>query len=358
MTDSVSLMQALAASADVWRQAQRARAPAPIPDAVPRHLLSKQRPAACLPMRNNSGAPAPPLVLLKRVTTPDHKEGRMKLDDLLKSAVYNLDQGNMNAAERLLDQCEQRLQKASVVHNHYYRGDDDEAVDDTWSQAADSNAEGNNASLDDDDDDDDDDDFNKIRKASDLHPVMGGSKPLPEPQAFATSGGHKADPYSLGSTPAVRAARPHKFDSLVQTIMERDSCSKNAAMSTARQEHPDAYQSYQSFVAGSPTNEQATRRAGRGVGKRMPMDYESLVSNEMLTKGVSWRTAETRIINQYGSTAFNDTNRMIKRAGSSIEAEFTHRANEIMDATGCERTEALRALRLQKRYLYDALNSV
>jgi hypothetical protein len=366
-----TILEAMSAAIDLQRAHSRllAAPPAEVPEAIPN--LHKRRPKSSwahvqnkiLPMVNNSGGGAPSLTLLKRVRTPDQKEGTMRIDDLLKSAVYNLERGNLSTAEQLLNNCERRIAKASVTHNHYYNSngnddddDDNGTVTDTWSEAADSNAEGNNASLDDDDEDDED---AFVRKASYHHRIQGGAEPLPEPsKGTPMRSGDSSDTYSLGTTPATRNPTRHKFEALTDKIADEEGCPKTEAQSRARQRFPDVYTSYQSAVADSPTSAQHTRRAGHGVGKAMPMDYESLVSNEMLTKGVSWRTAETRIINQYGSTAFNDSNRMIKRAGSSIEAEFTRRANEIMDATGCERTEALRALRLQKRYLYDALNSV
>ena len=273
--------------------------------------------------------------------------------DLIKSADAAIRSGDLDTAEQVLDRVNRALAKTN--HFHFYGSnntvDDDE--EDFESPSDPSNDDP------DDDSDDDDDDFDKrmIRKASDLHPVMGGAKPLPEPQAFGSSGGHRADPYKLGSEPATRPARAHKFDRLVEQVQDRDQCSKNEAMATARREYPDVYTSYQGFVASSPTSEQHTRRAGRGVGKSMPDSYEDLVSAEM-RKGVPWRIAEQRVINTHGSTAFNNRNRIIKSAVPSIDEEFTRHANEIMDATGCERTEALRALRLEKRYLYDALNSV
>jgi hypothetical protein len=343
-----SLMEMMKAAAEA-HQSMRPRQPAAEgpPDAIP----SLRKKAATLPMSNNAGGSAPPLVLLKRIGTPkeDQPMGN-KFSTLLKSAVGNLERGNLETAERLLAEAE-RMQKVSVVHNHYYG--DDETVDDTWSEAADGNAEGNNASLNDEPDDDDDEFDKRIRKASYHHPILGGAETLPEPKGTPVSTGHQADPYQLSVTPATRAASPHKFDRLVEHVQERDSCSKNEAMATARREYPDAYESFQEFVASSPTNEQATRRAGRGIGKSMPDTFEDLVASEM-RKGVSWRTAEQRVINTYGSTALN--RRMIK-SDRSVAAEFSKRATAIMWEDGVNRTEALRRLRKEQPWLYDPLNA-
>jgi hypothetical protein len=170
-------------------------------------------------------------------------------------------------------------------------------------------------------------------------------------------GGLKGDTYSLGNSPATRTPNRHKFDGIVERTMERDGCSKNEAMATARRENPTVYEDYQSFVAGSPTSEQHARRAGRGVGKSMPESYETLVSTEM-RKGCSWRTAETRVINQFGSDAYNANNRMIKRAGPSVTAEFSKRADQILwDTPNIDRCEALRRTRKSAPWLYSALNA-
>jgi hypothetical protein len=135
--------------------------------------------------------------------------------------------------------------------------------------------------------------------------------------------------------------------------MERDSCSKNEAMSRARQEHPREFQTWQAALSSSPTNEQATRRAGRGVGKAMPMDYESLVSAEM-RKGASWRCAENRVINAHGSGALR--NRMMK------SEDLSHRFAAIVKRLSFEHQismeEATRMARHRNPALVKAMNSV
>jgi hypothetical protein len=357
----------MAAAVDLYNQHRHVSAIDAIPDAVPVRAMAKER--ATLAMVNNNGGRAPPLTLMKRVTPP--KEETMSFTELLKAATSMIERGNYDAAEHLLNKADRLINKAATsvrVHNYGNNNDDDEDEDngdyeDTWSESADARSKYNNAKKassnnnDDMDDDEDDDDDDEINKASYHHQILGGSKTLPEPRGgLPLSTGHKADTYSLGSSPAVRSATPHKFDRLVDHVMERDSCSKNEAMATARREYPDVYTSYQGFVASSPTNEQHTRRAGRGVAKRMPDTFEDLVSAEM-AKGVSWRTAEQRVINTYGSTALN--HRMMKSSTASVAAEFTKRADQILwDTPNIDRCEALRRLRKANPYLYDALNSV
>jgi hypothetical protein len=314
-----------------------------IPDAIP--MAKEQR----VTMLNNNKAPAPELVLLKRYTPPK-EEPMSNFSDMLKAAVTALDRNDLDRAETYLDM----LAKQDIDDDEDDEDDDDQ-TDEQMRRNFQSPSDPTNDADDEDDDDDDEFDKRYIRKASDLHSVMGGAKPLPTaPKDTPMSTGHKADPYSLGNSPAVRSARAHKFDSLVSHVMERDSCSKNEAMATARREYGDVYRDYQDFVAGSPTNEQATRRAGRGVGKAMPMDYESLVAAE-IRKGNPWRVAEQKVVNLHGSSALS--NRMIKRDGPSVASEFSKRATQIMWQDGTDRTEAMRRLRKEQPWLYDALNA-
>jgi hypothetical protein len=320
----------------------------PPADAIP-DAISKERSA---PTHVNKTAPSgsvPPLVIQKRIS-PQEQLPMSSFSNMLKAAVTALDRNDLDRAEAYLDM----LAKQDIDDDE----DDDDDEDNTnFRSPSDPSKKTMKANSwgDDEDDDDDDDGFDKIRKASDLHSVMGGAKPLPAaPKDTPVSTGHKADPYSLGTTPAVRSSTPHKFDRLVEHVQERDSCSKNTAMATARQEYPDVYDAYQSFVAGSPTNEQATRRAGRGIGKSMPDTFEDLVATEM-RKGVPWRIAEQRVINTHGSTALR--NRMIKRDGGSVASDFSKRATAIMWQDGTDRTEAMRRLRKEQPWLYDALNA-
>src|SRR6516165_2787403 len=99
-------------------------------------------------MVNNNNASAPPLTILKRVNSPQ-EEHSMKFSDLLKSAVTNLERGNLDVAERALAEAE-RMQKGDVhIHNYGNSIDDEDedngngtTVEDTWSEAADAKAKG------------------------------------------------------------------------------------------------------------------------------------------------------------------------------------------------------------------------
>jgi hypothetical protein len=195
------------------------------------------------------------------------------------------------------------------------------------------------------DDDDDDEDDDGIEKATDKeiffddrHRNMG---PTPVDEE------HPAHPYQIETTPATRAARPHKFDRLTEHIMDRDQCSRSEAMSTARREHPDVYRSYQDFHAASPTNEQATRRAiGQRyvIGKRAATTYEDLVAQEM-RKGVTMEIAGQRVMQQHGSAALRNRALGKRSDPARITKALDARIDEVVNASGCERTEALRWLR-------------
>jgi hypothetical protein len=374
MNSSPTLLQTMAAAVELHKQHRRLTAvPDAIPDAVPRSTMTKER--VTLPMRNNVGGRAPELVIMKRISTSEQEEQAMpsNFSTLLRSAISNLEAGRLDEAEHLLTKAERMVDVSTHHHYHYPNNDDDEEDDgadngdfeDTWSKPANAKAKYNNASKrasnnnnngDDDEPDDDEDDNNHVAKSDYAYHILGGSKTLPEPKDTPMRGGLKSDTYQLSVTPATRAPREHKFDRLIEHVQQRDNCSKATAMSTARQEYPDVFEDYQSFLSDSPTNEQHARRAGRGVAKAMPESYETLVSAEM-RKGCSWRTAEQRVVNVHGSDAFNANNRMIKRNGPSVTAEFSKRADQVWWDNDIDRCEALRRTRKSAPWLYRALNS-
>jgi hypothetical protein len=376
MTDGPSLLQTMAAAVDLHKQHHRltARPPAQVPDAIAVTRKAAPSERATLAMVNNAGGRAPPLVLMKRVE-PKEEQMSSQFETLLKAAVNAIERGgdgDLDTAERLLAKAD-KMVDASTHHHYHYSGngnnsnDDDDDEDDGWddengngyTKAKSNNFKSPSDPSNDEPDDEDEDDNNHVKKASYHHDILGGNEPLPaQPTGTRHGPDQDADPYALGTPmPATRTASTHKFDRLIEHVQDRDGCSKNEAMATARREYPDVYTAYQDFVASSPTNEQHSRRAGRGVAKSMTESYEDLVSSEM-RKGLSWRTAEQRVINQYGSTAFNPGNRMIKRAGPSVTAEFTKRADQILwDTPNIDRCEALRRLRKRSPHLYDALNN-
>jgi hypothetical protein len=323
-----------------------------IPDALPVTKVARDWPSS--------------LTIMKRVNTPAKEEPMADaFSNLLKAAVNAIERDDLDTAERFLTKADKMVDASSVHHHHHYHGnngnngdEDEDDFEDTWSEGTDAKSKYNiakkAANNNGNDAGDDDEDVSKIRKASEHYDVLGGSAKLPEPKPTPMSAGGRSDTYALGApTDATRTARAHKFDRLVEHVQERDSCSKATAMSTARREYPDVYTAYQDFVASSPTSEQHTRRAGRGIGKAMPDTFEDLVATEM-KKGCSWRTAEQRVINVHGSTALNQ--HMIK-SDRSITREFTKRANQILEADRVDRCEALRRLRKEQPNLYDALNN-
>jgi hypothetical protein len=363
MSDGPSLLKTMAAAVELHQQHHRLTAvPSAVPDAVP---LAKEY--SVLGMVNNQGGRAPPLTLMKRIN-PKEEQMSSQFETLLKAAVNAIENDQLESAERLLSKADKMVDASSVHHHYHYSNngngadDDDDEDEDGWddgySKAKRSFVSPSDPHSDEPDDDEDDDmDGTHVKKASEHYDVLGGSEKLPPPKPTPTSAGGRGDTYALGApTDATRTAQAHKFDRLVEHVQDRDGCSKNEAMATARREYPDVYTAYQDFVAGSPTSEQHSRRgAARGIGKSMPDTFEDLVATEM-AKGVPWRVAETRVINQYGSTALN--HRMIKRAGPSVATEFTKRADQILwDTPNIDRCEALRRLRKERPDWYDALNN-
>jgi hypothetical protein len=339
MKRAPTVLEAMSAAIDLHREHQRALA-APLdepPDAVPHYLLNKRAP---------SQPKEPPMASFSDLIASAHAlmSKRAPSSDDLEVALDCL-----NRADAIVE----KARRTTITHEDDYPNG--------FASPSDPSTDAPDGDEEYADEFDEDEEDGGVKKASEHFHMHGyGSTPSPvTPASYGRGPDLKTDTYQTDVTPATRAATPHAFDSLVERVMERDGCSRNQAMVTARHENPKAYQEYQASVADSPTNAQHSRRAGRGVGKRMPDTFEDMVSDEMLTKGVSWRTAETRIINQYGSTAFNNNNRMIKRQGNSVEDEFRKRADQILwDTPNIDRTEALRRVRKRSPGLYKAMNSV
>jgi hypothetical protein len=178
-----SLLQSMAATIDLHRQYSRiGKAADAIPDAVPRSMMTKER--VTLPMRNNVGGRAPELVIMKRISTSEQEEQAMpsNFSTLLRSAISNLEAGNLDQAEHLLTKAEKLVDQSTTVHHHHYGsknknnddGEDNSDYEDDWSEpatkpnakgyskAASNNRNGNGNSLDDEPDDDEDDDDQQI----------------------------------------------------------------------------------------------------------------------------------------------------------------------------------------------------
>ena len=65
---------------------------------------------------------------------------------------------------------------------------------------------------------------------------------------------------SLGETHGTQKSPGHQFDDLVDEVHRRDGGSRAAAMTTARQENPRRFASYQRFHATGAAQEQGTAR--------------------------------------------------------------------------------------------------
>jgi hypothetical protein len=299
MTESVSLLKAMAASVDLWQQHQRARAaPDLIPDAIP--MTKELRVLAAV--NNPSGGATPPLTILKRQEEP------MNFSDLIKSADRLLKAGRYEEANEAADAALRMVEKAKARTHE----DDDNTVDDTWSSAAD----------DDEDDDDDDDNGNNVRKWSDSYSIPGyGGTPSPEqPEDTRLGPRHRTDTYNTGITPV--SGQPPlrtKFDSRIDMIQARDGVSRSIAMTKARTEFPRDYTTYQQLSTELPTNEQHMTRRPVGANKRAPSTYEDLVSEQM-AKGCNYEIAKVRVAQLHGY----DAQRMpsLMRKGADLGDRF------------------------------------
>src|SRR5262249_4287561 len=146
----------------------------------------------------------------------------------------------------------------------------DTTVDDDWSAASDEV----------DDEDDDDGDGDEIEKASDpANQDRGDDHQNMGPVRFDRE--HLPTTYPLDMNRTVAKPARHKFDSRVDQVQERDNCSRNEAMSRARNEFPETYQDYQRHIARHSTQAQRVLHGGHFVGKSGPSTYDDLVAAEM-----------------------------------------------------------------------------
>jgi hypothetical protein len=249
--------------------------------------------------------------------------------------------------QNLHDEVEALLGKARRALAELDDDDDNASVKDTWSEHADAKAKGNNASLDDDGDDDDDDNGSVIRKAERFvheHANMGPVNVDREHRFGPTR--HLAD------WPATAPPKKHKFEARVDFVQERDGVDRTSAMSRARQEFPETYADYQDFTRRQSTSAQAAARGlNRPAVKRAATTYEDLVAAQM-AKGCTMEVAGQRVMQQYGSAALH--NRALGKSSDPalITKRLEARIDEVVADTGCERTEALRALRKSGEYYW------
>jgi hypothetical protein len=238
-------------------------------------------------------------------------------------------------------------------------GEDDDGVDDDGNGYDDVSNPSMHADDDSDAPDDDEDDYDlSINKATDKEIFFEdrhrNMAPLPVDRTYPP------DPYRTDLQQAAQRPNKHKFETVTDRIRERDGCSKTEALVRARQENPTLYRDYQQHLADESTQQQQhTRRAGYGVGKRAPDNFESLVGEEMVRAGVTEEIAKQRVVQKFGAGILK--NRMFaKSADNRIAlARFQKRVEALMYDEGItDRTEAMRQIRKRHPALYSALQVV
>jgi hypothetical protein len=277
-----------------------------------------------------------------------------KLERMVKHADTLLKAGELDAAEALIDTITKMLKarhRVLVEHDDTENGDDGDYSDDSNpSMSAHNNDSENNddgETLDEDEEDDEEEDIGKASIASLINTNNAANRPgtLLSTRQLPTS-------YNTGVTQAVRAATPQAFDVLVRAIMARDGVTRTQAQARARLEHPEEYQSYQTFNAGSATNEQQSRRnIGSHIGKSAPPTFEDHVMTEM-RKGVTREVAGQRVMQMYGNTLVRSDIQKSEIAG----AVFENVADDLWkNDPSMSRTEALRTARRTNPSLFKRM---
>jgi hypothetical protein len=296
-----------------------------------------------IPMVNNNRAPAPPITIMKRVSST---EPTMRSSDMLKTAEQAMQRGDLDTAEHWLD----RLEKAKAA--------DDEDLEDDWSEPANAKADGNNASNDDEDDyeddyedEDEDDALTKAERFADHVNMTAAVRP--SRSARARGYDSQGDTYRTGISPTVTQPKRHKFDSRVEFVQERDQCTRNEAQTRARQEFPSTFADYQNHVARQRTSAQHVLRGGHFIGKRGPT-FEDLVSAE-IRKGCNMEIASQRVAQAHGFRAL-DTRMLAK--GESIVDRFQKRVDAVMYEEGISAEDAMRKVRRASPHLFRMMQSL
>jgi hypothetical protein len=237
--------------------------------------------------------------------------------------------------------------------NDYGDGDSNPSMD--ASEADDDEDNGNPGNDVEPDEDEEDDDLAKLggppryqRESTAGHQQTNDAGNRPGALEHST---HRSA--GLGNTPAVQPAGRHKFTSLSEKIQREENVSRTEAQSRARQRFPDAYRSYQDYLAGNPPQEQQfTRNAYRGSYlKRAPVTAEDYIAAE-IRKGFSPEMAAQRVAQLHGFRAFDRVDAISKRAndiGAMFEGTAEH---HWCDDASLSRTDALRKARLENRKLF------
>jgi hypothetical protein len=186
----------------------------------------------------------------------------------------------------------------------------------------------------------------------------------------------------------------HPFDDAVDRVMQRDGCSRNAAMVTARVENPRLYDDYQRAHASDSTSAQSMSRSWSqgplnklGKPKYAPEYPESDLQDELasssrekktharrvrrhnqqvkthedavadqMAKGCSRELAEQRVMYAYGNTL--PRSNVVKGAGDTLVTNFMAKCDQVMLDEGCDRTTAMQIVRKRHQGWFDAFQLV
>jgi hypothetical protein len=286
----------------------------------------------------------------------------------------------LDAAEELIEKLEHFAKAQQVAADE---ADDDEDLENDQDDGSDDG--------DDEEDDGDDDDVSKaFREGGITYPHSDDQLPhqnMQPPPTRALS----PQTYSTGIWDVVQRPGRHPFDDAVDRVMQRDGCSRNAAMVTARVENPRLYDDYQRAHASDSTSAQSMSRSWsqgplnklgkpkyapeypdsddadlRDSGKvkakshrrRMrhhdqqvgKMTYEEAVATE-IAKGCSRELAEQKVMYAYGNTLPRCD--ILKSAGDTLVTSFMAKCDQVMLDEGCDRTTAMQIVRKRHQGLYD-----
>jgi hypothetical protein len=245
------------------------------------------------------------------------------LDALLAKASADLDSNDLDACEASLDSLLQKLDKA-LRHRVTVTSHDDGKGDLNASNPSDQVNHDDDQDIGDDGDAEDDDgedngktkkgamDFlTALRKHSNTYHLNTKSED-DRPGSLTNLPRHPSSDHSR-----------HKFETVVQRLINERGLPRSEALSEARRTHQDLFASYQQHTAGN-------------VSK----SASDLVSREMARAGVTEEIAKVRLTQLYGADILGDVTPMTK--GDSALYTLEKRAAELADHYGCEMTEALR----------------
>jgi hypothetical protein len=275
---------------------------------------------------------------------------RNELATLIAKAQHEIEKGNLDSAERLLDFVNKQADEEDDLPDDYDPEESNPSLD----------------AADDEDDGEDDDSVDKalrtLKKAGTRGLNFGQintDDALDRGRGHTSMGPveadeeHSPETYRLSTTDAVGGTETrHKFTDKVDRIAQDEKVGRNEAMTRARIRHPQLYSSFQSHTAAQSTKDQAaTRGFDRAIGKRGD-SYEMLVSEHM-AKGCNMETASQRVAQLYGYDATRNT--MYK--GESVVQAFESKVNALI-RKGYDGETACRIVRQAEPTLFKALQVV